>query len=164
VLNLSEKVLITIEEEVGMLNLYLDLEQMRFDEQFEYEIIIDEEIDPYYDKIPSMLIQPYIENAIWHGLMNKQEKGKIKIEIDLVADFLQCTITDNGIGRDAAAKIKEKRKVKQKSIGMTITKERLDLINDQKETGVSVKIIDLFDNKKGQNTVKGTKVIVNIPL
>jgi ligand-binding sensor domain-containing protein len=157
VLNLSEKNMITIQEEIDVLKMYMDLERMRFDKQFDYEIKISDEIDGDYDKIPSMLLQPYVENAIWHGLMNKKEKGLIKIEIKLEENYLCCSIEDNGIGRKKAAEITANRKIAHKSVGMSITKERLDLMNS---TTVNVNIIDVV-NSRGVEI--GTKVIVKIP-
>lgn len=158
VLHLSEKNIITIQEEVEMLALYFSIEKMRFDNQFDYEINVSTKIDSEYDEIPSMLIQPYIENAIWHGLMNKEEKGKITLTIKIESDFLYCIIKDNGIGRKKAEEIKAKRNINHKSIGMTITKERLDIINNNEELNVVVK--DLYDlNGKSQ----GTEVTIKIP-
>jgi len=157
VLNLSEKNVITIQEEVDMLKLYMDLERMRFEKAFDYELEIGEEVDLDYDEIPSMLIQPYIENAIWHGLMNKKEKGLIKIGINLKENYLCCRVLDNGIGRKKAAEIKAKRNIKRKSVGMTITKERLELINNN---DVSVDIVDLEDEK---GNALGTQVDIKIP-
>ena len=157
VLNLSEKNRITIQEEVDMLALYMDLERMRFEKAFDYEINIDEDIDFDYDEIPSMLIQPYVENAIWHGLMNKKEKGVIKIDIMVEENYLCCSIVDNGIGRKKAEEIKAKRNIKRKSVGMTITKERLDLISNNK---INVEIIDLEDR---EGKTLGTEVKIKIP-
>jgi ligand-binding sensor domain-containing protein len=157
VLNLSEKNFCTIQEELGMLRLYMDLEKMRFEEQFDYEINVDNKIDEDYDEIPSMLIQPYVENAIWHGLMNKDEKGKIKIDIELKENYIRCSIEDNGIGREKAAAIKAKRKIERKSVGMSITKERLGIINEEE---INVKIIDL-ENDMGN--AMGTKITIKIP-
>lgn len=157
VLNLSEKAVITIQEELDMLTLYMSLEKMRFSEQFSYEIVVGEEIDVDYDEIPSMLIQPYVENSIWHGLMNKEKKGNIKINLSLSDGYLCCAIEDNGIGREEAEKIRSRRKIAQKSVGMSITKERLDLIN---ENNVNVKTIDLKD-KSG--IALGTRIEIKIP-
>jgi ligand-binding sensor domain-containing protein len=156
VLNLSEKKYCTIQEELEMLTLYMDLEKMRFENEFDYQINVSKEIDQDYDEIPSMLIQPYVENAIWHGLMNKKNKGAIKIGISLEENYLRCSIEDNGIGRAAAAEVKAKRKLKRKSVGMSITKERLDIIN---EDGINIKIVDLKDNV---GNALGTKVTIKI--
>ena len=131
VLNLSEKNIITIGEELEMLKLYMNLEKMRFENGFDYEVVLGKDIDEDYDEIPSMLIQPYVENAIWHGLMNKTSKGKIFISIEIKAGYLFCIIEDNGVGLKKAKEIKAKRKkMKHKSIGMRITKDRLDLLNE----------------------------------
>lgn len=158
VLNVSEKKYISIGEELDMLRLYMNLEKMRFENGFDYEIIIDEEIDEDYDEIPSMLIQPYVENAIWHGLMNKKTKGKIIVKVYLKNNSFFCTIEDNGIGIKEAAKIKAKRKnMKHKSVGMRITKDRLDIIN--KNEGVNVSIVDLNELSPKQT---GTKVTIQI--
>ena len=157
VLNLSEKNIITIGEEVEMLKLYMNLEKMRFENGFDYEIILGEDVDEDYDEIPSMLIQPYIENAIWHGLMNKNSKGKIVIKIDIIDGYLFCAVSDNGIGRDKAKEVKLNRKMKHKSVGMRITKDRLDLLNS--ETDVNVEIIDKVDEF---NNPLGTKVNIKV--
>lgn len=161
VLNHSEKSTITLREEIDMLNLCVGLEKIRFDNQFEYQLKIDDELDLDCDRIPPMLLQPFIENAIWHGLMKKTEKGLIQVEMSVQNDSLICIVQDNGIGREAAEKIKEERKIKNKSVGMSITKERLNLMNSELYKGLNVELIDLFDNN---NIACGTKVIVKIPL
>jgi len=157
VLNLSEKSTSTIREEIDMLTLYLDLEKMRFEKQFDYVINVNNKIDVDYDEIPSMLIQPYVENALWHGLMNKNEKGKITIDLDKKEEYLFCTIEDNGIGRKKAGEIKAERRMKQKSVGMSITKERLGIISNNDS---NVKVLDLKNN---EGNAMGTKVIIKIP-
>lgn len=157
ILHLSEKNAITIQEEIDILIMYMDLEKMRFDEQFDYKIEISNKIDKDYDEIPSMLLQPYVENAIWHGLMNKGKKGVIKIKIQLEDDFLCCSVEDNGIGRKKSAEIKAKRNIKQKSVGMSITKERLDIISNHK---VNVETIDLIDE---HGRALGTRIMIRIP-
>ena len=161
VLNQSDKNYITLREETEMLGLYLNLEQVRFSNEFEYLITIDENIDLDFDKIPPMLLQPFIENAIWHGLMNKKEKGRIEIGFILDGDYLLCSVTDNGIGRAAAEEIKATRQIQNKSVGMTITKERLSIINNELYESMNVEVIDLFDTN---NQSRGTKVTVKIAL
>jgi len=157
VLHLSEKSKITIQEEIDMLNLYMNLETMRFDEQFSFEIDVSKSIDVNYDEIPSMLIQPYVENSIWHGLMNRKKKGEIHISLYLSENYLCCSIQDNGIGREKANEIKARRKIDQKSVGMSITKERLDLFS---ENDVNVITTDLKDEL---GNALGTKVEIKIP-
>ncbi|MCB0381449.1 MAG: histidine kinase, partial [Flavobacteriales bacterium] len=161
VLNHSDKSYITLRDETEMLNLYLSLEQVRFSEGFDYVLKVNDNIDLDYDKIAPMLLQPFIENAIWHGLMNKKEKGFVEVSFSLDNDFLICTISDNGIGRDAAEKIKSARGIQNKSVGMTITKERLNIINNEVYENMNVEMIDLFDDKK---QASGTKVIIKIKL
>lgn len=156
VLNLSEKNVITIQEEIDMLTLYMDLEKMRFDEEFDYIIQIDKNIDTDYDQLPSMLIQPYVENAIWHGLMNKNEKGVIKIALTLDENYICCTVEDNGIGREKAAEIKAKRNINRKSVGMSITGERLDILNKEEAN------VEVHDLKDKEGRAKGTKVTIKI--
>lgn len=159
VLNHSEKPVITLRDELEMLILYIGLEQIRFENQFDYSINVDEELD--CDKIPPMLLQPFIENAIWHGLMKKSEKGKIEVDLKLKNDILYCSIQDNGIGRTAALKIKAERKIQNKSIGMRVTKDRLSIMYNEKYNNMDVEIVDLYD---GNNNPIGTKIIIKIPL
>ena len=156
ILHLSEKNVITLQEEIDILTMYMDLEKMRFEEQFDYKIEYSDEVDIDYDEIPSMLLQPYVENAIWHGLMNKKGKGVIKIGISVDGEYLCCSVEDNGIGREKAAQIKAKRNIQQKSIGMSVTKERLDLISDNE---VNVDTIDLYDE---EGNASGTKMVIRI--
>ncbi|MGB3947026.1 MAG: two-component regulator propeller domain-containing protein [Bacteroidia bacterium] len=155
----SKQPMITVAEEVNALNLYLELEIMRFDKKFEYAIVIDSEIDQNYDRVPSMLIQPYIENAIVHGLLPKQGAGKITIELQKQHDTILCLIEDNGIGRENSKQFKKNR-VAHKSMGMSITQERLDILNAGFNSNISCEITDLYD--KGQPA--GTKVRLIIPL
>ncbi|PCI95284.1 MAG: hypothetical protein COB15_12310, partial [Flavobacteriales bacterium] len=156
ILHLSEKNVITLQEEIDILTMYMDLEKMRFEEQFDYKIEFSDNVDVDYDEIPSMLLQPYVENAVWHGLMNKTGKGIIKIWITREDEYLCCSVEDNGIGREKAAQIKAKRNIQQKSIGMSVTKERLDLISDNE---VNVDTIDLYDE---EGNASGTKMVIRI--
>jgi ligand-binding sensor domain-containing protein len=155
----SKQPMITVAEEVNALNLYLELEIMRFDKKFEYTIVIDSDIDQNYDRVPSMLIQPYIENAIVHGLLPKQGAGKITIELQKQQDTILCLIEDNGIGRENSKQFKKNR-VTHKSMGMSITQERLDILNAGFNSNISCQITDLYD--KGEPA--GTKVRLIIPL
>ena len=107
VLENSQHTSIPLHDELDALNLYLELESIRFKDKFDYEINVDEEIDTLIYKVPTMLIQPYVENSICHGLMPGEGKGFIKIDLKLEKDYISCTIEDNGIGREAAQKRKE---------------------------------------------------------
>ncbi len=156
----SKQQMITVAEESNALNLYLELEVMRFDKKFEYSIDIDPNIDQNYDRIPSMLIQPYVENAIIHGLLPKEGLGKISITLQKQNDTILCIIEDNGIGRENSKKFQKNRVLQHKSMGMSITQERLDILNASLSSNINSEIIDLYEN----NEPAGTKVQLNIPL
>lgn len=160
ILHNSERPTITISEELSAIKLYLELETLRFDNKFEYVIKIDPEIDPENFEIPSMLIQPYIENAIIHGLNPMQGKGYLEIRLKLTASHIVCTITDNGIGRKRSLQEKEHDQEGHKSMGMKITKDRLEAINAIHQSNLSVHVTDL--NDQSGNT--GTRVEIYIPL
>ena len=135
---------------------------MRFDNLFDYDLKIAEGIDLENMEIPPLLLQPYVENAIWHGLMQKKSgRGKIDISIRKHAQSLICILEDNGIGRDAAKKLKSKSATKGKSYGMKITKDRLEAINLLGDGKASVQVFDLKDNF---GTPKGTRIEVIIPI
>ncbi len=158
ILNNSREKMIPLEDEIETLELYLSLERLRFNEIFDFYIDISPEIDPEFTYVPPMLIQPFVENAILHGLAPKKEKGNIRLQIEKQERCLKVTIKDDGIGRKEAAKRKQ-QKAKRKSLGMQVTKERLEMLS--KELGILFRmdIIDLEEN----GTAKGTKVILCIP-
>ena len=108
-----------------------------------------------------MLIQPYVENAIIHGLMNKTGRGKIKINFIKEKHTIRCIIEDNGVGREAAMKIKDRNAKTHKSMGISITKNRLEVLNKSDEFRVSVKINDVYLDDK---SVGGTQVEIIIPI
>ena len=140
-------------KELKALQYYIDIEKLRFDDKFDYEIIIDEEIDEDFFGIPPLVIQPFVENSIIHGLNNKKSKGFISIELKMIEESILCIIQDNGIGREAADKIRENSGILHKSKGMNITKERLEILSNTKK--YSVNIIDLKD-ENGHPT--GTRI------
>ena len=153
---------ISIKEELDALHLYLELEELRFKEKFDWTIRVDEEIDTLAYKIPTMLIQPYVENAITHGLMNKENgKGRILVELQLQKDQILCTIEDNGIGRAKAMEIKQKKDNHHQSMGTNITESRLKLVNEIYGKSMIVSYTDLLD-EIGEPA--GTKVEMNIPI
>ncbi len=152
---------ISLAQELEALELYMSLEAIRFSKKFEYEIQVAPEIDTTKTKIPSLLIQPFVENAIWHGIMHKAESnGKIWIRIKREGEMLQCEVEDNGIGRKKAAEIKKSsHRLKHKSAGMSITEKRLQLLNSLKKFKYNYQITDLY--KDGQPS--GTKINFSIP-
>lgn len=147
VLRNSGKDLISVSQERQVLELYLELEMMRFEESFRYEIIMDPALEDDDVALPSMLLQPYVENALWHGLLHKDGERKLLIEFRLVnEDIFLCRIQDNGIGRKKSFELKaESVKYKQhESQGLRITKDRIDLLNKQGNHAL-LTITDLYD-------------------
>jgi ligand-binding sensor domain-containing protein len=159
ILNNSEKNTIPIIEELKALELYLELESMRFEERFDYEILLDPLMDGAIIEIPSMLIQPYIENSVKHGILPSKLKGKIIIELQQQGTILKCVIEDNGIGRAKAAE--NNKNNEHQSYGTSITQERLAVINELNQSTLSEKIIDLYD-EHGNGI--GTRVEIYIPI
>ena len=160
VLRNSEEKLIPLSEEISVARLYLELEKLRFDDKFEFFIYVDEMVDLDKLFIPPLLLQPYLENAVWHGILHKGKGGKLQINISMDEGNLLIDITDNGIGRKASQKNK-KQIQKKKSYGLNITKNRLELINLVYETHAKTRVVDLYDNI-GQPI--GTKVIIKMPI
>ena len=153
---------IPLSNEVEALKLYMLLECMRFKEKLHFTIEVDPRIDAEMVEIPPLLLQPFIENAIWHGLMHRVEGGSILLKIsELNEKTIHAEIIDDGIGRAAAATIKSKSATRQKSFGMKVTSERIAAINQIYNTATKVEVIDLFD-ANGQAC--GTKVVVEIPI
>ena len=147
ILDNSKRSYITIKEEMESISIYLELERMRFENKFDYTISIDPAIDTEDVTIPSMFIQPFIENAIWHGLMHKEGKGNLLVKLECKGPILVCTIQDDGIGRKKAEKDKENNSKTHKSHGMQITKERLEIFNQQHHNNnLSFNVTDLEDN------------------
>jgi sensor histidine kinase YesM len=130
---------------------------MRFQDKFDYKINVDEKLKVSEFQIPPMLLQPYIENAIWHGLRYKEEKGMLSISITAKTDeILEITIEDDGIGRKRSMELKTKNQLRQKSKGMGNIKKRIAILNDMYKDKVDVSVTDIFQD--GQ----GTKVILTL--
>ena len=157
VLENSEEDFIPLVKELELLELYVKLEHSRFPDKFDYEVNIADDIDVASFDIPPMLLQPYIENAIWHGLRYKEEKGFLKINVEqLTKNLLQIKILDNGIGRKKSSELKTKNQKKQKSKGMGNIRKRIAILNDMYKNKVSVSISDLLEDETG------TKVILKL--
>ncbi len=154
VLENSDEDFIPFSKELELLRLYTKLEHSRFPEKFDYEVIIEDGIDINAFEIPPMLLQPYIENAIWHGLRYKEEKGYLKINVkQLTPELLQIEITDNGIGRRKSAELKTQNQRKQRSKGMGNIKKRITILNEMYRNKVAVSIHDLHENGTGTRVV-----------
>ena len=155
---------ISLKDELEALELYLQMESLRFRDKFSFSITVDKNVDSNSIVIPPMLIQPYVENAIWHGLMHKTngEHRKVELYVEKADDNLVCIIKDNGIGRKRAAQLKEQKPTRHKrSMGMQITRDRLEIINKLYNINATVEISDLED-KEGK--ALGTKVELSIPV
>jgi LytS/YehU family sensor histidine kinase len=156
---------ITLKDELEALDLYLQMESLRFREKFKYSIITDETIDLSAVVIPPMLIQPYVENAIWHGIMHKTDGQPGLVEIYISQDLrnnLICVVRDNGIGRARAEALKAQNPGNRKrSMGMQITRDRIEMINKLYNTSTEVMITDLV-NDAGE--AAGTEVRLVIPV
>ncbi len=159
VLTNSEKPLITLEEELKMLKLYLDMERLRFENSFDYNITYTNDVEAESVLVPPLLLQPFCENAIWHGLMNKEGQGHLTINILKENEFLNCVITDDGIGRAKAGELNSVSATKERSMGLKITTERLSLFNQDKEVNTFYEIDDVLDDN---GTIAGTKVSIKI--
>ena len=160
VLNNSKSPKVTLANELEALELYIELEAIRFNNKFEYKIEVEEGLEADYLEIPPLILQPYVENSIWHGLMHKEgDRGHLSISIEKDGDYLFCAIEDNGIGRQAAMDRKSKSARKHKSFGMNITSERLANLNGQKNQEAKVKVKDLV-SPDGQPM--GTRVELKI--
>ena len=159
VLNHSKHSLISLEDELEMLRLYLDMEKLRFKEAFVYRIEIGEGIDPSGIFLPPLLFQPFVENAVWHGLMHKKEQGRLEIQLRVADNILSCSITDDGVGRSFAEYSTSKSAEKRKSMGIGITRQRLALINGNETEANNLVIEDLFDE---QGKAAGTRVVLRI--
>ena len=153
---------ITLQKEIETLQLYLDMEVMRFKQKLSYEIQVAGNVDTDYLELPPMLIQPYVENAIWHGLMPKEDGGKVTLHFTCLNDnYLQVVVADNGVGRAKAAELKSKSAQAHKSFGMSITHQRIELINQLYQTNMSVSVSDKH-NERGAPA--GTEIRIIIPV
>lgn len=157
----SRESIIPLADELQAVRYYIEIEQLRFDNKFNYSIQVDPEIDEEFTGIPPMILQPYVENAIIHGLLHKSSPGTISIEIKKNDSKILCIITDNGIGRARATEIKENSGLNNKSRGMLITRERLELLNKSTTEKHSVTVTDLFDQN---GAPAGTRVELTMSL
>lgn len=161
ILDNSRKSFVPVEDEQNTLKLNLELEQLRFNNKFDFRIEVAEDIDPEFTLIPPMLIQPFIENSILHGVSNLEGNGMITVSMKKVNGIMECIVEDNGIGREKAMEIKkQKGRPGHKSLGMQVTRERLDLLKEKSKKDVYVKISDL---EKSPGVSAGTRVELHIP-
>jgi len=152
---------ITLEEELNALKLYLELEKVRFEDELDYDITIDEQLNTKQIKVPSLFIQPYIENALKHGLLHKLTNRELKVEAKLVEQHkLQITVEDNGIGRQKSEKLKRPNP-QHKPFATKANEERVHLYKNKLKRDITIEIEDLYnENQKAS----GTRVIITMPI
>lgn len=162
VLTHSDWEVVSLKEEIEMLKLYIELEALRFEDSFIYSISWAEGIDPEDNKVPTLLIQPFVENAIWHGLLHKEGMRELNIHFRTDNnDFLQCVIEDNGIGREAAKQYAKRASQNQHTgKGVSAAVERLKIFNEQNQDHSQLEIQDLLIE---QDLAAGTRVVITLP-
>ncbi|SDB44089.1 7TM diverse intracellular signalling [Flavobacteriaceae bacterium MAR_2010_188] len=161
ILSSSVEVNTILSEELDIAKLYVNIENIRLDNSIEFKVIVDQKIGIETFKVPSLILQPFLENAIWHGLSLKKGERKLSLEIKkLENDNVLISIIDNGIGRQRAQKIKDKKIHKRQSFGIAITKERLQNFSYNLKSPGSIEFIDLLDANKQS---LGTRVDILIP-
>ncbi len=163
ILELSGKPHISLRDEIAFVELFLRLETLRMDHRFTYTIVCDPNLPLDLLTLPPMIVQPFVENAVWHGLMALDDRqGHIQIGVALVPNGFQIVVDDNGIGRQRSAELNDRYRKKHKSSGMRITTERLELLNLglPPERRFAITVTDLLH---ADNTVAGTRVVLFIP-
>jgi LytS/YehU family sensor histidine kinase len=160
VLNNSEKSLIPLNAEIEMIKLQLSLESLRFKNAFSYSITVDESMEPEMINVPPLLLQPYVENAIWHGLRHKEGNKNLWIRIKETGRQLDIEIEDNGVGRQRAGEIKKQKLGAQQfeSKGSALSAQRIKLLSSQYPGAASVKICD-NQNTTGEATGTVVKIV-----
>lgn len=153
VMSNSSEDFIPLQEELNMLKIYLDLENARFKDKFTHEFNIDSKLQIETIWVPPMLIQPYVENAVWHGLRYKETKGKLTVNFKFDNNQLICEVIDNGIGRQQSLELKTKHQKMNNSTGMKNTAERVQILNKLYKIGLEITIIDLIENNVGIGTM-----------
>jgi ligand-binding sensor domain-containing protein/putative methionine-R-sulfoxide reductase with GAF domain len=150
-LNHSKETFVTLQENIEYLHAYLEMEQLRFDDSFAYHIETNNNLDEEETSIPSLMIQPLVENAIWHGLMHKEGEKKIMISFYQNHDKVICTIEDNGIGINASEKLKSLNNKPHRSLGLENLRNRIKIINEKYDMNCTLDIIDRSENNGHQN-------------
>ncbi|MCF8428871.1 MAG: histidine kinase [Bacteroidia bacterium] len=158
IMNHAKQNEIYLYEELDLLEKYIELEQMRFDQKIDFELEVNKELLSCL--IPPLILQPFVENAIKYGIANIKGKGKLEIRIVKENNFLVCTIQDNGIGRAQSELLKDDENIKFESTGINYTRERLRLLSNKKNSENLIVITDLYEN----NLSKGTLIKINIPI
>jgi LytS/YehU family sensor histidine kinase len=160
ILDLSKQELISLKDELDTVQLYLDIESLRFNKAFTFTLNVAEDVSTADIRLPPLLIQPFVENAIWHGLLLKEGNKKLAITVFRKEDNLVIEIDDNGIGREAAQKFSNKE-LRRRSFGMDITQDRLNVL--EKVFGIIISFT-VVDKKDENGEALGTTALINIKL
>jgi LytS/YehU family sensor histidine kinase len=147
ILENSEQKEVSLSDDLKGLELYMQLEAMRLNNKFTYEINVEKTIDQENTMVPPLILQPFVENSIWHGLARKKGAGKIVIDIKREAQMLNCVVEDNGLGRNQMGD-SSLANATHKSLGMKITKARIDIINKVKKSKAAVELSDLAEGMR----------------
>ena len=161
ILENSTLTLINLDQELEALKLYIELEALRFHHRFHYQIIFSKDLDINSIKVPPLILQPFVENAIHHGLMPKEGPGHLKITITEMEGKLFLKIEDDGIGRHKSGLINANTSHKHKSLGLNVTAERIGLLNHQNTEKSKIEVNDLTDE---EGKALGTEISINIPV
>jgi len=165
-LNQSKEIFTTLYENLEHLENYLMMEKLRFDDSFTYKVTVDERIDKEETLIPTLMIQPLSENAIWHGLMCKEGPKKLSIGFCLVGETINCIIEDNGIGIRRSEELNRLKNPSHQSVGLSNLHNRIKIMNEKYDTGCTLDIIDLHDldrTKTGTRAVLRFNIMTNKP-
>ncbi len=152
---------IYLDEEINMIKAYLDLQKLLYENKFNYTLEVDDQLDPDDVSIPPMLIQPFIENAIKHGISQKTEKGNVFVRFKLEDKKVICEVEDDGVGREKAWETKHRSKKEHTSLATSIINDRIHAINKKMKQKIKLAIVDL---KSEDNLSTGTRVVLDLPL
>lgn len=162
ILDVSKVKEVSLKDELDTMDLYMSIENIRFNNEIKYVKKINPSLNLETIKLPPLLLQPFLENSIWHGLSSKEGDKEVVLSAFKVSkNLVEIDITDNGVGRKMAMEIKQRKSLKRKSIGLDLTKERLKTFANDFLHDYSLKYYDLYDN---EGNAKGTKVAIRIPL
>jgi len=155
-LHQSKEIFTTLYENLEHLENYLMMEKLRFDDSFTFHVTVDERIDKEETLVPTLMIQPLSENAIWHGLMCKEGDKKLSIRFCLVGETICCVIEDNGIGIKRSEELKRLNKTTHQSVGLSNLRNRIKIMNEKYDTGCTLQIVDLHDLDKNKTGTRAT--------
>jgi LytS/YehU family sensor histidine kinase len=161
-LDISARPSISLDEEINYIGTYMALEKKRFDDKFIYEIVVDGEVDRSQCHIPPMILQPYIENAVRHGIgLRKDNEGRLLVRMQYREGYLVCIVEDNGVGREMAGMYKSVNSIAYQSVGMSLVAKRIEMLNKTSRSPVKIRIDDLKD---AGGLALGTRINLFFPL